>query len=95
MAKTATKRKPRDKTKQGHLPGLEPPSIKEIDEAAEAYYDLNDESWRMRAKVEQARDELLEVMKKHKFNTYTYDDKSVNVIGKFLVKVKKKKETEE
>lgn len=77
--------------KQGHLEGLEPPSIDEIDESAQKYYDLNDKSWKMRGKVEEARDELLELMKKHKLTTYEFDNKEVSITEKEIVKVKKKK----
>lgn len=92
---TVKKRGRPAKVKQGHLPGLEPPSIREIDDAAEAYYELNDESWKMRGKVEEARDNLLTVMKRHHLNLYRYEDKEVLVVGKQVVKVKKKKAAEE
>ncbi len=81
--------------KQAHLDGMEPPSINEIDEAAQKYYDLNDKSWKMRGKVDEAREELLEVMKKHKLTVYDFDNKEVSVTEKEIVKVKKKKAGEE
>ena len=52
------------KAKQGHLEGLEPPSIPEIDDAAEAYYDLNDESWKMRGKVAKLKRSKLRIVER-------------------------------
>ena len=80
-----------EKVKQEHLEGMEPPTVEEIEEAAEKYYGLNDKSWKMRGKVEEARDELLEVMNKHEMTTYSYDNKEITVTDKRVVKVKKKK----
>lgn len=80
-----------ERVKQAHLPDMEPPSIPEIDDLAEKYYGLNDKSWKLRGKVEEARDELLEVMKKHELFIYSYDNKQVLRTEKEIVKVKKKK----
>lgn len=80
-----------ERTKQGHLEGLEPPTIEEVEEKADAYYSLNDKSWKLRGKVEQARDELLETMKKHELTTYEYGNKVVSVVEKEIVKIKKRK----
>jgi len=79
------------KVKQAHLDGMDPPTITEIDDAAETYYSLNDKSWKMRGKVEEARDALLEIMKKHELTTYEYENKIVSVEEKEVVKVKNKK----
>lgn len=83
------------KAKQGYLEGQEPPTIQEIDEAAEAYYALNDKSWKLRSKVKEAADELLEIMKKHGLTTYQYENKEVDVLEKEVVKVKKKTDRED
>jgi len=79
------------KLKQGHIEGMEPPVIQEVEDAAENYYSLNDKSWKLRGKVEEARDALLEVMKKNDLTTYEYDNKIVSVTEKEIVKVKKRK----
>lgn len=77
--------------KQAHLEGMEPPSVPEIEEAAETYYSLNDKSWNLRSKVEEAREALLEKMKEHELTIYEYDNKVVSVQEKEIVKVKKRK----
>ncbi len=79
------------KLKQGHIEGMEPPVIEEVEEAAEHYYGLNDKSWKLRGKVEEARNDLLEIMKKNELTSYEYDNKIVSVTEKEIVKVKKRK----
>jgi len=80
------------KAKQAHLEGMEPPTIAEVEAAAEKYYDLNDKSWKLREKVSDAKDELLEVMKANDLTVYRYDDKEITVVDKETVKVKRLRE---
>lgn len=99
MAKISTgktkKRKPRDKARQGHLPGLEPPSIKEIDEQAELYVEYRNERMEAQTKELAEQDVLLELMQKHGLTTYDYDGKIVSIDELRKVKVRKKKELKE
>ena len=77
------------KAKQGHLDGLAPPTIAEVDAAADTYYELNSKSWKLREKVAEAKDALLEVMKANDLTVYRYDDKEITVVDRETVKVKK------
>jgi hypothetical protein len=89
MAKkaAATGRKPR----QQHIPGTEPPSVPEIDKAAEEYVEARD--LRMgQQKIEITRqDTLLRLMKEHKLMVYEYDGKVVTIKDLEKVKVKRAK----
>ena len=80
----------RKKPKQGHLDGMAPPSIKEVDAAAEDY----DETMRRRVKLSKEEDEaktaLIEVMKTHNLAQYTTPDGLlVLVTNKSGIKVKR------
>jgi len=60
----------RKKTKQGYLDGIEPPSIKEIDEAAEEFYDAKLELKELKEKSDGARDKLVELLQANQLETY-------------------------
>lgn len=81
--------------KKAHLDGMEPPSIKEIDEAADSYVSLRDKRMKMLAKEVEAKGELEEIMKKHELKTYTYEDKTVELVPSEKVKVRKVKDADE
>lgn len=92
MATKTRTRKPREpKAKQAHLPGMDPPSITEIDEAAEAYVEVRDERMALTESEGERRGLLLELMKKHELSTYEFDGKIVSVLAEEKVKVKKSK----
>lgn len=58
--------------KQKELPGVENPnSIKELDDAAEAYNDLMRKRVKLSAKEKVAKDVLTAAMKKHNLLSYT------------------------
>jgi len=81
------------KKKQKHLKGMEPKRIKSIDGASEAYRALRDQRMKLLSKEVDAQRKLLELMKKHKLKTYSYDGYNVEIDeGKEKVKVKAKKE---
>ena len=78
-----TKNKPRGK-RQADLPamlgkGVEKPSIAEIDEAAEEYMKWRDKRMAITPEEVQSKKTLLELMLKHKLDTYEFDDKVVTV----------------
>ncbi len=88
--KSATKRKP--KVKQGYLEGMDPPSIKEIDKAADNYVEVRDERMSL-SKIEIERKAILRgAMLKHNLKNYEYDGKVVVLDDEPTVKVRKKKE---
>lgn len=93
MAETKKKRGRPPKARQGHLPGLEPPSIKEIDNAAERYVDRRNDRMEMLQDEIKARDVLEAAMKKHELRVYEYDGKTVELCMEEKVKVRKKKES--
>jgi hypothetical protein len=98
---TATKKPPKKKAKkrlrQGFLPGMKPPSIKEIDSAAEDYVEARDGRGVAQKEEIKQRDRLLELMKKHSLVRYEYDGKVVEIIheDKEKVKVNAKKDDDE
>ena len=67
MARTATK-------KQTSIPGTEPKSITEVDTAAEAYVEARDERMALTEKEVEAKDALINVMKKHDLSVYRDDE---------------------
>lgn len=60
--------------KQGELPGLERKVVKEINTAAEAYVSARDKRMQLTEKESEAKQALLDVMKKHKTEIYRDDD---------------------
>ncbi len=85
-------KKPR--TKQGFLPDMAPPSIPELDRAADDYVEARDTRIAAMAPEAEAKELLKGLMKKHNLTTYEYDSRIVTLAGDPDVKVKKKK-TEE
>jgi exoribonuclease R len=96
MATKAKARKPRPKKpkdKQGYLPEMEPPSIAEIDRAADAYRECRDERMQLTETETELSAALLAVMHKHNLKNYTYGDPPFvcNVVELEKVKVRKQK----
>lgn len=90
MAKT----KKRGRPKQQHLPGMEPPRIKAIDNAADAYVEARNERQLLTQKEVTKRDTLMSLMQEHGLETYRYDGKRVELVKSDL-KVKVRNVTEE
>ncbi len=89
MAKKAeTKKKP----KQGHLPGMEPPSIKEIDASADRLAEARSQRMEYLAEEIKEADILMLLMHKHKLKVYEYDGKRVELSAQEKVRVKKASE---
>ena len=82
------------KAKQGHLEGMEPPTIKELDEAADNYMDIRDKRMAMTRKECSKQDHLQELMKEHKLTVYEYDGYIVTLNQTEKVKVRKRPEGE-
>ncbi len=86
-------KKPRaKKPKQSMIPGTEPESIPEIDNAAENYVlsrDSRMENLKSEIKYGQT---LLDLLQKHKLTAYEYDGKIVALDSVTKVKVRNKKE---
>lgn len=81
------------KPKQGFLPDMEPPSIKELDDAADIYYDVVHERLKLNKEEDEAKDNLIDKMKEHGVDRYeTADGKVVTITATANVKVKPKKE---
>jgi len=86
--------------KQGELAGMERPTIKEVDDAAEAYHAAMKKRIKLGAKEKLAKVTLIAVMEKN--NITAYSDQTVNppldvvlVPGKTGVKVTARGEEEE
>lgn len=97
MAKTATKKKPKGKKprlRQAHLDGMEPPSIKAIDAAAEAYVDVRDERMSLGKQEKERKAILHALMKQHNLSVYEFGDNKVELDVKEKVRVRKAKEGE-
>jgi len=78
--------------KQGRLPGMENPSIPDLDAKAEAYRKARNSRMRMLEKEVEARDILQAAMKDHKLKYYEYEDQIVVLDVQEKVKVKSKGE---
>jgi len=96
-AKAKTKRARTPRSKQPYLhPDMAPPSIPEIDAAAETYYEAMQERQRLTEEETQAKDNLLTKMKDHSQTRYeTPDGLIVIVLSKDAVKCKRKKDKKE
>ena len=83
--------------KQGYLPDLEPVTIREIDNAADAYVEVRDERCALSAEETKRREKLIELMRKHRLKIYEYEEKVVTFEheDKAKIKVKPKKSVEE
>ncbi len=92
----AVRRPRKEKVKQGHLRGLEPVSIKAIDDAAEAYYDVMMERVKLSKEEDETKTALIEAMIGNGQTLYEYDHngtvRQVILVSKSNVKVKKKTE---
>jgi len=56
--------------KQTELPGMERKTVKELDDAAEAYVEQRDARMVLSVKEKDAKDALIAVMKKHGLDVY-------------------------
>ncbi len=85
----------RAKAKQGWLNGTEPVSIKELDAAAETYFDTMQERITLTREEHEAMDSLVEKMIEHDVERYeTPDGLIVTVTKKSKCLVKRKKDAE-
>lgn len=76
--------------------GVEKPSIKEIDEAADTYIGARDKRILCSAREVETKTRLMELMKRNKLKTYEYDDHIVElVMTEETVKVKNKPKEED
>jgi hypothetical protein len=83
------------KAKQGHLPEMEPPSIPEIEEAAEAYVKARNKWQRAHQPMMEAQEILHGVMREKGQRRYEFDSKIVEIVGSEKVKVKAAKEDDD
>jgi len=91
--KAKAPKKPR--AKQGHLNGMEPPSIPEIDTAADNFVEARN-AWQSRNQpMVEAKAILEAAMKKHKLKKYEYDGKIVTFETSETLKVNVKKPDKE
>jgi hypothetical protein len=86
--------------KQLAIRGTEPKTIKELDDAAEAYVDARDKRIERTEKETEAKEALIEVMKKHELSVYRDDTASPPLVvtlvpGKDNVKVSRAEDEEE
>ena len=91
-ASMAKKRK--QKGKQGFLPDMEPPSIPEIERAADLYLEARNARMNGLQEEVKLRGVLELVMHKHDLKAYSYEDKTVTLEAQEKVKVRKKQDKE-
>ena len=79
------------KAKQGRLDGMEPESIREIDDAAENYFDVMQDRCKLSKEEDEAKDALIDKMKENRLDRYeTPDGLIVSVTSKSNVRCKRK-----
>lgn len=78
--------------KQGYLPDMEPPSIKEIDESADRLAEARGQRMAYLDIEAKEAETLMALMHKHKLKVYEYDGKRVELSAQEKVKVKKAKD---
>lgn len=93
--KEKKKRPPRSKRpKQSYIPGTAPPSVPEIDKAADAYRDARDARMLAGEEEQELQKALLALMHKNNLTTYEYEDNGtwytvrLNPVEKVSVKKK-------
>jgi hypothetical protein len=93
----AAKTKPKkEKVKQAHLDGMDPPSIQEVELAADAYYDAMMDRCELSTKEKETQGVLQEVMKKHGLTLYKMPDGRTCVVeGSTKVRIHKPKAPKE
>ena len=96
MATTAKPKKKREpRAKKQFLPGMEPPSHKDIDAAADNYYEVMMERVKLSKDEAEAMQALIDKMNQHGIDRYECPHGLVvTVISKLKCKVKKKKDVE-
>ncbi len=81
------------KAKQGHLAGMEPPSIPEIDDAANSSADVRRRRMALTEQETTAADALLALMHEHELKVYDCPDgKKVEISALEKIKVRRPKE---
>jgi hypothetical protein len=84
------------KAKQAHLNGMEPETIKAVDDAAEIYHDVKLERCKLSKEEDQAKDNLIDKMKEHGLSAYTTSDGIVvTLTSTSNVKTKRKSEPDQ
>lgn len=90
MAKRKATTRP-SRAKQGFLPEMEPPSHKDVDAAADNYYEVMMERTRLSKEEDEKKTYLIEKMREHGIERYvTPDGLVVTVSSKSNVAVKRK-----
>lgn len=75
------------KAKQEFLDGMKPPSIKEIDTAADAFVEARNTRMRHTVKEKERKIILLDLMHANGLEEYLYDGKVIRIEGKENIKV--------
>lgn len=83
------------KAKQQHLSGMEPPSIKAIDKAADVYVEARNARMNAGVREKERKIILAELMKQNGLTEYEYDGKIIRVLSKENVKVNEISDKEE
>lgn len=84
------------RVKQGHLNGMEPESIRAVDDAADNYYEAMRERVKLSKEEDEAKDNLIDKMKENKLDRYeSAHGLVVTITHKSNVKVKPKQDAEE
>lgn len=90
MAGRKAKSRP-SRAKQGYIDGMEPPSHKDVDHAAENYFEVMRERCKLSKEEDEKKTALIEKMKEHGIDRYeTPDGLVVTVTSKTNVAVKQK-----
>ncbi len=76
--------------KQQLIPGAEPVSIREIDEAADQYIKVRNRRMKLSLEEVELRDKLTALMQEHKLIIYEWDEQIVELTATEKVKVRKK-----
>lgn len=85
----------RKRARQGHLAGMDPPSIKAIDDAADIYFDAMQRRVALSQEEHEAKDNLIDKMKENDQTIYTTaDGLVVTVTATSNVRCKRKNDEE-
>jgi hypothetical protein len=96
--KRAAKKKPEivkdpQKGKTERLPGMEDPAIEELEDCAREYANTRDDRMLLLGKEVELKEDLLNLMKKHKKTVYLHDGVEIKIVHeKEAIKVKVKRD---
>lgn len=85
-------KKKRGRVKQERLPGMEEPTIPDVEQAAEEYREIRDQRMKLQKDEGEAHDKLVQNMHKHGRTVYEFDGYKVELVTTEKARVRREKD---